>query len=177
MGTRSPVVGDRGSEIKAPAELVRGFYTVGMGTWVHRLTSINPDELTGECMVCGSVQLRRRAPRHAGGPTRYSCLNIERQGDQRRNKQRLPTPGRRANISYSDALAMIEAQAGRCQICGSTTRIVIDHCHATKRVRGVLCHHCNIGLGGFRDNPEWMLRAIEYLKVGDRVSAFQEVPY
>jgi hypothetical protein len=40
----------------------------------------------------------------------------------------------------------------------------IDHCHKTDRVRGILCTGCNIGLGGFRDNPDACLRAERYLR-------------
>jgi hypothetical protein len=39
----------------------------------------------------------------------------------------------------------------------------IDHCHKTGKIRGVLCKHCNVGLGAFRDNPHVMMTAIAYL--------------
>jgi len=41
---------------------------------------------------------------------------------------------------------------------------MIDHCHEKGHVRGLLCYHCNIGLGHFKDNTLWLQRAIEYLK-------------
>jgi hypothetical protein len=51
-----------------------------------------------------------------------------------------------------------------CEICGSTKRLGIDHCHETNQVRGKLCHDCNLGLGGFKDKESLMLLAIEYIK-------------
>jgi len=51
-----------------------------------------------------------------------------------------------------------------CQICGSVQRLSIDHCHASKHIRGILCSKCNTGLGLFRDNPDFLLGAINYLK-------------
>ena len=51
-----------------------------------------------------------------------------------------------------------------CLLCGiKTEKLVIDHCHKTKRVRGLLCHQCNSGLGHFKDNTEFLLKAVEYL--------------
>lgn len=51
-----------------------------------------------------------------------------------------------------------------CQICGAVGRRVIDHCHKTGRVRGVLCRHCNSGLGHFRDRPELLEAGAAYLR-------------
>lgn len=68
-----------------------------------------------------------------------------------------------------EQFSQLEAEAGgRCQLCGEepeTARgLHIDHCHETGRVRGLLCTHCNRGLGGFRDRPDLLAKAIEYLK-------------
>lgn len=69
--------------------------------------------------------------------------------------------------SYADLLA---AQGGRCAVCGSAdprrkgdTNFVVDHDHATGRVRGLLCHHCNRALGLFQDSEELLLKAAAYL--------------
>ncbi len=61
--------------------------------------------------------------------------------------------------------AMHDNQKGMCAICQDLLDDPdTDHCHATGKVRGLLCHGCNIGLGGFRDNQQSLARAIEYLK-------------
>lgn len=61
---------------------------------------------------------------------------------------------------------LIETQKGRCAICSRTEDLVLDHCHETRRVRGVLCSECNRGLGFFRDDPRRLVRAIRYLQRG-----------
>lgn len=53
-----------------------------------------------------------------------------------------------------------------CELCGKTNqrRLNIDHNHVTGKVRGLLCDPCNKGLGHFKDDPELIQKAIEYLK-------------
>jgi len=53
-----------------------------------------------------------------------------------------------------------------CGICGCKGRLVIDHCHKTNKVRGVLCHRCNVSIGALGDSVEGLEKAISYLKAG-----------
>ena len=62
----------------------------------------------------------------------------------------------------------VECHNGTCDICGSPGggrwgELAIDHCHTTNNFRGMLCNHCNLGIGNFKDSPELLLKAIEYL--------------
>ncbi|WP_433111328.1 endonuclease VII domain-containing protein [Micromonospora sp. CA-246542] len=43
-------------------------------------------------------------------------------------------------------------------------RLVVDHCHSTNAIRGLLCNGCNSALGHFRDNVEALRRAMDYLR-------------
>lgn len=58
-------------------------------------------------------------------------------------------------------------QKGVCAICLRPSpdgrRLHIDHCHTKNKVRGLLCHDCNRGIGMFRDNPVLIKRALHYL--------------
>ena len=62
--------------------------------------------------------------------------------------------------------ALVEKQGGECAVCGHqpTHRLAIDHDHGTGRVRGLLCNHCNTGLGCFKDSRLTLRSAIEYLR-------------
>lgn len=62
-----------------------------------------------------------------------------------------------------------EEHKGLCGICLNKVELVIDHCHKTSMVRGLLCSTCNSGLGMFKDNPETMKAAIVYLEEKGRV--------
>lgn len=53
-----------------------------------------------------------------------------------------------------------------CEICDIELQdrtLSLDHNHETGELRGWLCPPCNSGLGHFRDNPELMKKAIDYL--------------
>ena len=56
---------------------------------------------------------------------------------------------------------------GKCEICQTPVEhgsVHIDHCHATGKVRGLLCHLCNKGLGAFKDNIKALRSAANYLE-------------
>lgn len=65
---------------------------------------------------------------------------------------------------------LFDAQNGKCAICerelaGPMERKVhVDHDHATGKVRGLLCHHCNVALGNFQDSTHVLRRALAYLE-------------
>lgn len=74
-------------------------------------------------------------------------------------------------ITLDDWEFILRDQTGRCEICSEPmVRPHVDHCHETKVVRGLLCDHCNRGLGGFRDNPVYLAAASEFLARGRLVT-------
>ena len=73
-------------------------------------------------------------------------------------------------ITSSDYTRMWEDQGGVCKICKQPEPVkgrslAVDHCHTTGKVRGLLCGLCNGGLGKFRDNPQLLKEAINYLEI------------
>lgn len=58
-------------------------------------------------------------------------------------------------------------QNNKCAICEQNCptgkKLAVDHNHQTGKVRGLLCHHCNVGLGHFKDNIELLNSALDYL--------------
>jgi hypothetical protein len=73
-------------------------------------------------------------------------------------------------ISLVDHITMYKEQDGKCAICGIAEKdaprgkLFVDHDHETGVVRGLLCHHCNSGLGHFMDNLDNLKRAHWYLE-------------
>ncbi len=67
--------------------------------------------------------------------------------------------------------ALYKKQTGRCAICGRNrsefkTALSVDHDHTTGKVRGLLCHDCNTGLGKFGDSVFTLNLAADYLLGG-----------
>lgn len=72
----------------------------------------------------------------------------------------------RFGISLEIFNQMLLEQGSICKICEyditeETARV--DHCHKSGKVRALLCHHCNTGIEHFKEDPEILLRAINYL--------------
>ncbi len=80
-----------------------------------------------------------------------------------RNKRLLRIYG----ISLDDYFNFLLKQEGCCCICltkfSDSIRPYVDHCHITKKVRGLLCFHCNTGLGHFKDNYKNLVKAARYV--------------
>ena len=77
----------------------------------------------------------------------------------------------RYGITYDQYKEMLKNQDHKCAICGvdeldsRDEKLCVDHDHDTGKVRMLLCHNCNCGLGHFKDNPSLLEQAAAYLKV------------
>lgn len=147
----------------------------------------NKDGLTGKCRVC--LAARRREVYHKDPSKqkertlKYYHANKEKVDDSLKKYNQKPTTGykkfvaslmRQFSITVDEYAKMFDKQKGACKICSSplicfdgtkrdSERPTVDHCHETGKVRGLLCHKCNSGLGLFNDNPELLQRAINYI--------------
>jgi len=72
------------------------------------------------------------------------------------------------NLTSEQFLDMYYTQKGCCAICGINESelkysLGVDHCHKTKKVRGLLCNKCNTALGYMNDDVEAVLNMAAYL--------------
>ena len=133
-----------------------------------------------KCKKCSVVQEIEDFPKAMGcygdrAPTCKACKNkVQRDnyiiGSSYKDKDRDKHYKRKYGISLEIYNQMLVDQKGVCKICGTKTPGVsinhfhVDHCHTTGVVRGLLCSHCNTGLGRFKDKQELLLAAVFYLK-------------
>ena len=137
------------------------------------------------CRKCGEKKELSSFAKHPKGingvdPTCRDCKNAKAKVYYANNKDRLRLAHkirrrndhaidikRKFGITIEQYNELSTKQNGLCAICKSpvaTRRLAVDHNHHTGAVRGLLCGRCNLGLGMFRDNPELLFSAQEYLK-------------
>ena len=113
------------------------------------------------CKRCGT-EFKPQAPSHM--MCSQECADNQVQDNYLR---------RNYGILFSDYTRMLQEQHSKCAICkrdGFTMakhhvlKLVVDHCHKTGLVRGLLCHNCNRALGLLQDSPEELLNAVKYLE-------------
>lgn len=103
------------------------------------------------------------------------CSNLRTTSYAKDNKGKLQpkTVGyslkRRYGITSDDYVALLEKQHYKCAICRldqckTGRNFAVDHCHATGKIRGLLCSACNVGIGNLQDSVDLLEKAIKYLK-------------
>ena len=127
-----------------------------------------------ECSLCRETKplfdfYAHPTATHGRRPECKRCRNhseIERRRSSSKARQlaRDATQRWRYKLEPLDRAALLAAQDGGCAICQTFAgRMVVDHEHASGRVRGILCDSCNVALGHFRDDPVVLAEAIGYL--------------
>jgi hypothetical protein len=134
---------------------------------------------TKRCPKCGETKDRERDfGKRKNGYSRSRCRACEKAASRRwalANPEKVKATNRRTTLRRWLGLteeqydALLHAQSGRCAICRRTSaevpggRLHVDHCHATGRVRGLLCSPCNTAIGLFYEDPSRLIGAIAYL--------------
>lgn len=128
------------------------------------------------CAMCKTVKPLSEFHKQPSGPQgRHSyckeCYASRYNGVRKRNenpaKKAALNYKRRYGLSVEQVQALLTAQGGICAICGTTPkRPCVDHSHTTGKVRGVLCHGCNIKLPAVEDAG--FLRAASAYLIGSK---------
>jgi hypothetical protein len=76
---------------------------------------------------------------------------------------------RKYGITVEDKQAMWDRQDGKCAVCKEPMKHVfdrdccVDHCHETKKVRGLIHWYCNILVGVLEAKPLTLQQVIAYV--------------
>lgn len=106
------------------------------------------------------------------------CLNAVRDAYYKANpeKNRERSIKQHYGLSMQQLELLYKEQKGSCAICGKHLELYskdktasldvarVDHDHTTGKVRGLLCNHCNIGIGHMKDNVVLLRNAVKYLE-------------
>jgi len=139
------------------------------------------EEKTRCCSRCKRTKRLSRFQKNSHSKDgRYSfCLVCSRKAQKERYKlrDRFYVSLKKYGLNKESFMGLY--QEGCCNICKKkllpSTNIydkqaTVDHDHKTGRVRGILCHNCNRGLGMFKDNITYLQEATNYLKKEHKVT-------
>lgn len=145
-----------------------------------------------ECKACN---LAIRARKYAANPQPYidrvkkwQQENPERLNEYRREYRQRPERKaadregylkRKYGMTLADYKRMFEAQGGVCAICGEARpeerTLHVDHDHATRVIRGLLCFRCNQAIGSLQEDHEIFQAAADYLDRDDELAGLVRV--
>ena len=156
--------------------LIAGATLTSMTYWVARRKSKLE---RGVCRSCS-------AKRDGGSSSCLKCKVRERARDKERRpgRKRSRQQGERKRpggprcrfraslrhkyqLSWEEYSKMVLLSLGECVICQEKADLVVDHCHQTGIVRGLLCQPCNVMLGFSKDRPEVLRAGAVYLLGGE----------
>lgn len=125
-----------------------------------RLRANKPVSATSKiCFTCKAPKLAacfHKNPRNTDG-LQSACKLCKREANFRRLLVQY-------NLTIEQWDEMVLNQGGMCAICDQDAVLVVDHDHATGKVRQLLCNGCNAALGFLKDSPDRATKAAEYLK-------------
>lgn len=149
---------------------------------------------TKTCSACGLELPRIAFYKRPSAPDRLrgqckNCIAIKGKDWEQRNRHKRKEISRRAapnqaarkdwlkrvyGLTPAQYESMVLEQGGVCAICnrpeettlnGARRSLAVDHCHATNRVRALLCGHCNKAIGLAREDIGILRAMISYLEL------------
>lgn len=130
---------------------------------MQRIPTCHPDKQHGAlglCRSCYNKHLRQINPAY-----RLSCQKSGERHRAAHPERKLATTLRqRYGLTIAQYEAMKASQQNKCFICRETKPLVIDHNHATGKVRGLLCCRCNTLCGFLEKSWSLVPAAILYTK-------------
>lgn len=124
------------------------------------MLSMDIEAKTGVCANCGPVDIS-----HIGrGRFRCGVARRSHRDSPNRNGGDWGSVPRPHGLTTQEAKKLRVGKTCALRGCDSSEKLHVDHCHATKKLRDVLCSRHNQGLGFFHDSISELEAAIEYLK-------------
>jgi hypothetical protein len=99
-----------------------------------------------------------------------SAIRAKKRNKKFPDKRRDAVLKNKYGITFDQYRVLLGAQGNACKICGSFSPgaskkyFSVDHDHKNGKIRGILCHGCNAGLGMFKEDTESLRRAAVYLE-------------
>jgi hypothetical protein len=130
--------------------------------------SVGPTGRKSQCIACyRDGQRAYNATEHAKRRKRVERTRRRAQDPERYDRLvRAAQFKSKYGITLAHYEQMLADQGGCCAVCGllgGDWTLLVDHCHTTGRVRGLLCRKCNSGIGMLGDSAAGVQQALSYL--------------
>lgn len=103
-----------------------------------------------------------KTPRSSGRKATRSKTSVKKSSATRSRARRLAVL---FNITQEEYDKILKFQGGGCAITGvKFGRLCVDHDHKDGALRGILSWKINRALESFKDNPQWLRAAADYLE-------------
>lgn len=121
-----------------------------------------------DCVYC----CRERRSKYFKDPVKRRMINERRRntyGEDRQGKNRKNALQALYGLTLEQYDLMREQQNFSCAVCKAhestvfRKKLYVDHCHATNKIRGLLCAACNSAIGLLKESIETLNNSIEYL--------------
>jgi hypothetical protein len=124
------------------------------------------------CSRCGQAKALDQFHKNRGKASGYDsrCKACKYTSEERESHNQRTRDHKflvRYGITRTERDRMAADQDGKCAICGDVELLHVDHCHASGKVRGLICFRCNTLLGNAKDDPDILRAAIAYLEVNN----------
>lgn len=144
----------------------------------HESIGLSPSEKRS-CTRCKQEKTEEnyRLLRQSASGIDTICAECRREQDRdryKRDREKRKYQSRWGSFKFkfglkrSDWELLLLGQNGKCPICREAFQdsadICVDHDHVSKKVRGLLCRKCNMGIGLFGENTSSLRRAADYLE-------------
>lgn len=128
--------------------------------------------LAEQALACGMTTYKPSSPCKHGHLERYvgtnncvACNDIAQ--IKRRQSSRWSRIKKEYGLTRECYAQMLHGQRSLCAICSTELNdknTHIDHCHATGKVRALLCSRCNQAIGLLDESEERLTAAVEYIR-------------
>lgn len=151
----------------------------------RRANGLTDIPLTKTCAVCNQNKNRDFFTRHncrGDGLSQFckECTSIKyrklySENRDKENKRRYQSYLKtKYGITLEQKEQLFKAQGRVCAVCnsdnvgrsisGKDVKWPVDHDHKTGKVRGILCHNCNMALGNVKESIDTLKQLISYLE-------------
>lgn len=127
------------------------------------------------CMECARISADKYQHTDKAQTTRRALIDKKKTAGIWKRNVAHRTLKHTYGITLAEYETLFSQQNGLCAICAEPEkaidhltkdirRLAVDHCHRTKKIRGLLCLACNTAIGKLRDSPELIERAASYVR-------------